>query len=210
MSLNENDTLGSLVKELLHKKSLSMRKFSKLTSIDVATISRIVNGKRRANLNHLQVFAQVLDVPIVNLVRAAGYEIEKNVTDDANETIRQMQKVIEKSDIHQEEFTLDLLEQRLSSYQQYSRTDEGEEIIRKEFKEKVKKVAGVGPYIQQLQDIFTKFTLRKGNAKELAVMGGVLIYFILTMDLVPDYLFPIGFIDDAIAVQTATQLLSQK
>ncbi|WP_343770096.1 YkvA family protein [Oceanobacillus oncorhynchi] len=39
-------------------------------------------------------------------------------------------------------------------------------------------------------------------------MGGVLLYFITPVDVVPDYIFPIGYMDDAIAVQIALKKLS--
>jgi uncharacterized membrane protein YkvA (DUF1232 family) len=32
-------------------------------------------------------------------------------------------------------------------------------------------------------------------------MGSALLYFILPVDVIPDYIFPIGYLDDAIAVQ---------
>ncbi len=46
---NEKSNLGLLLKKLLKEKSLSMRKLSALTNIDTATISMIINGKRKAN-----------------------------------------------------------------------------------------------------------------------------------------------------------------
>nr|WP_275949849.1 DUF1232 domain-containing protein [Oceanobacillus jordanicus] len=41
-------------------------------------------------------------------------------------------------------------------------------------------------------------------------MGGALLYFVLTLDLIPDYLFPIGYIDDAIAVQLTVSMLAKQ
>lgn len=41
-------------------------------------------------------------------------------------------------------------------------------------------------------------------------MGAVLIYFISTADVVSDYLFPVEYLDDAIAVQVVRNLLSNK
>ena len=56
----ENGKLGLLLKELLKKQSLSMRKLSEFTTIDTATISRIINGKRKAKPEHLQKLPTVL------------------------------------------------------------------------------------------------------------------------------------------------------
>ena len=43
---------------------MSMGKLSTLCQIDKATISKIINGKRKANLNHLQRFANAFDVSL--------------------------------------------------------------------------------------------------------------------------------------------------
>ena len=66
-----------MLKELLKERSLSMRKLSELTEIDTATISRIINGKRKATPEHLQKFANSLSVSIAELFVAAGYDIEQ-------------------------------------------------------------------------------------------------------------------------------------
>ncbi len=41
-------------------------------------------------------------------------------------------------------------------------------------------------------------------------MGGALLYFIVSVDVIPDYIFPIGYIDDAAAVQFVFNQLSHK
>lgn len=64
-----NATFGLRLRVLLKERSLSMRRFSELTEIDTATISRIINGKRKANLQHLERFADCLEVPLMDLLR---------------------------------------------------------------------------------------------------------------------------------------------
>ncbi|WP_146738132.1 helix-turn-helix domain-containing protein, partial [Bacillus tropicus] len=55
--------------------SLSMRKLGALTNIDTATISRIINGKQKANLKHLQEFSKHLRTPLEELLEASGIDI---------------------------------------------------------------------------------------------------------------------------------------
>ncbi|MEI2428252.1 helix-turn-helix transcriptional regulator, partial [Priestia megaterium] len=65
MSNIQNDqSLGLLLRSLLKENALSMRKLSSLTGIDTATISRIINGKQQANLHHLKQFAHYLNTPL--------------------------------------------------------------------------------------------------------------------------------------------------
>lgn len=41
-------------------------------------------------------------------------------------------------------------------------------------------------------------------------MGSALIYFILSVDVIPDYIFPIGYLDDAVAVQLVLNALMKR
>jgi uncharacterized membrane protein YkvA (DUF1232 family) len=41
-------------------------------------------------------------------------------------------------------------------------------------------------------------------------MGGVIIYFIISVDVNPDCTFPLGYLADAIAVKFTLNLLSAK
>ena len=75
--------LASLLKTVLHERSLSMRKLSKLTGIDTATISRIANGKQPANARHLQRIAHALNYPVVQLLSAAGFEVDSTRPGDS-------------------------------------------------------------------------------------------------------------------------------
>ena len=50
----------------------------------------------------------------------------------------------------------------------------------------------------------------KGTPRELAIIGGALLYFISPIDIIPDYIFPIGYLDDAIVVKIALDLLEKE
>ncbi|MGG1678552.1 helix-turn-helix domain-containing protein [Neobacillus sp. NRS-1170] len=205
-----DNNLGLLLKKLLKERSFSMRKLSELTDIDTATISRIINGKRKANPAHLQKFADCLQVPISELFIAAGFSIEeKNTTQQSDifMSVESIQNSLEFSHLIDNKFSIASLEQELSNYEQYVQTEEGKENILKSFGEKIKKLGSIGPFISQLKEMFEKFRLNKGTPRELAIVGSALIYFIVSVDVIPDYIFPVGFIDDAMAIQIVANLL---
>ena len=52
--------VGKIIKPILKEKSLSIRKLSKITSIDTSTISRIFNGKQQANIKTFRKNSQKL------------------------------------------------------------------------------------------------------------------------------------------------------
>ncbi|MBS4214560.1 helix-turn-helix domain-containing protein [Neobacillus rhizophilus] len=208
-----DNKLGLLLKKLLKERSLSMRKLSELTGIDTATISRIINGKRKAQPEHLQKFADYLGVPISELFIAAGFAVEEKKEiqqSDITMSVESIQKLLEASNLIDSEFSIASVERQLANYEQYAQTEEGKESILKSFGEKLKKIGSLGPFISQLKDMFERFRLNKGTPRELAIAGSALIYFIVSVDVIPDYIFPVGYIDDAMAIQLVANLLTIK
>lgn len=204
---NKHNELGLLLKGLLNDRCYSLRKFSELTGIDAATISRIMNGKRKAKPEHLQRFAECLQVPNASLFTAAGYEVNQALS-DLHSSIDHIQEILGMSEV--KDFSMEKMEQELKKYETYAQTEEGKKTILHQFGEKLQKAGGSGPFVDQLNDLHRKFRLHQGSKKELALMGSALIYFILTVDCIPDYVFPIGYIDDALAVKLIFQKLTVK
>ncbi|MBK3497094.1 helix-turn-helix domain-containing protein [Viridibacillus sp. YIM B01967] len=206
-------TLGLLLRELLKERSLSMRKFSELTGIDKATISRIINDKRKATPQHLEKFADCLGVPLINLFEAAGYPIEQSQEkshSDIHTSVDAIQAFLKSSNVYDNQFSMADVEQKLENYGLYAQTEEGKNTILKGFDEKIQNVGSIGPFISKLKELYEKFTLGKGTLFELTLIGSTLLYFIIPVDVIPDYLFPIGYLDDAIAVQLTTNALVKK
>ena len=208
-----NNNLGLLLKEFLKERSLSMRKLSELTGIDTATISRIINNKRNATPQHLEKFADCLGVPLITLFEAAGYPIEQRQEkseSDIHTSVDAIQALLKSSNVFDDEFSVAQVEQKLESYGLFAQTEEGKNTIVKDFDEKIKNVGSVGPFINKLKELYERFLSGKGTLFELTIIGSTLLYFIIPVDVLPDYLFPIGYLDDAIAVQLTTKTLLKK
>ncbi|AVQ98757.1 hypothetical protein OBCHQ24_06970 [Oceanobacillus iheyensis] len=204
---------GGFLKKQLQINGLTMRKFSEMTNIETSSISRIINGKRKANIHHLRTFSEALDIPIEELFKVAGYadlSISNNNEEKVEKHIQQLIKVIETSDMDHHEFSIDRLEKQLKNHRQHAMTEEGQETIKEKFKSKIKRIGAAGPFIRQLEEMYEQFTSGNVTIKHQLIMGGALLYFVLTLDLIPDYLFPIGYIDDAIAVQLTVSMLAKQ
>ncbi len=204
---------GGFLKNQLQINGLTMRKFSEMTNIETSSISRIINGKRKANIHHLRAFSEALDIPIEELLKVAGYadhSISDNNEEKVEKHIQQLIQVIETSDMDHHEFSIDRLEKQLKNHRQHAITEEGQETIKEKFKSKIKRIGAAGPFIQQLEKMYEQFTSGDVTIKHQLIMGGALLYFVLTLDLIPDYLFPIGYIDDAIAVQLTVSMLAKQ
>jgi len=215
MSTGSNDfKLGKLLKDLLKQRMWSLGKLSELTGIDKATISRIINGKRNANIHHLQKFSNCLEVPLAELMAAAGYDIENKQKEkeyDLQPNPDSIEDLLTSSStMYDRKFFEKNIIQELLKYEKVVQTKEGHEVILSGFADKLKKLESTGPYINQLKQLYQRFRLKRGTVSEITIIGSALLYFIMPIDLIPDYIFPIGYLDDAVAVKFVISILYPK
>lgn len=203
--MNEQMTalsIGTLLRTALKEQDYSMRQLGERTGIDTATISRIINHKRKANLDHLEKFSLTLNIPLATLLQAAGYR--GSSTHDEH-----LHALFNSPELLNENLSIPQIENQLSEYRILAATIDGKNRILKEFEGKIEAVGSIGPLIDQMKDLFHRFKQRKGSSKELAVIGGALLYFIVPADLIPDYLFAIGYLDDAVAVKITSSIVKR-
>ena len=208
-----NQQLGVFLKELLEQRSWSMGTLSRLSGIDKATISRIISGKRRANLQHLQKFSQAFGVSVETFMKSDGYDIQ--TADNQREmelhaALANVQSFLEISEMSHLKISMKRIEEELRKYSLVAETEEGQAVILDGFEKKLQNTGSGGPYIGQLKELYLKYRTKKASPAELALIGSALIYFIMPMDLIPDYLFPVGYLDDALAIQFVMNMLSIK
>lgn len=199
--------IGQLLRDSLQQHELSMRKLGELTRIDSATISRIINDKRKATLDHLEKFSAVLDIPLAQLVKAAGYPIEpkKEQTPVYNDTIQQL---LDTSKQLSAVLSAEAVENQLAQCRQLVQTPDGKRRVLQNFENKLKQAGGIGPFADQMNQLFSRFKTQAGSKRDLAVIGSALLYFIIPIDVIPDYIFAVGYLDDAIAVQIAASYVT--
>lgn len=193
---------GQLIKSALMKESMSMRKLSSATGIDTATISRIVNGKQPAKLEHLNQFSLHLNLSLEELVAASGFEMNNR-----KDKLSELLSVLQGMEIETQGIT-ERIRLELQKYERYAETEEGAEMILNKFPAKLAQLRSMGYYIDQLKDFYTQYNGLDVPAATRAVIGSALLYFILSADIIPDYSFPFGYIDDAIAIQLVLERLA--
>ncbi|KFM98918.1 DUF1232 domain-containing protein [Bacillus clarus] len=206
---NQNDRLGSLIKKLLKERALSMRQLGTLTNMDPATISRIINGKQQAKQKHIQKFAECLQVPpqlLYDEMYPDSPHINKEKT-DMYTSLDTIQQTLQSSNLFDFDYTTTRVKQELENYERYAQTAEGEKRIHESFASKLEQIDSTGPFIEQLTNMYQQFCKEATPLEERAIIGSALLYFILSTDIIPDYIFPIGYLDDAIAVELAKEKL---
>ncbi|ELK47776.1 UNVERIFIED_CONTAM: helix-turn-helix domain-containing protein [Halobacillus marinus] len=210
--MSSSTKLGEYLKERMGLLALSMREIGRRAGIDPAVVSKIMNGRRRATPAHLEKLAGVLDVPLKDLYRLADYPLdeEEKGSDELAQSVETIHQLLKVSEGYDGDFSLDRLKGELSSYQAYAGTEEGKASIKENFKQKLMKVgSAAGPFIQQLERMYDAFFQKEKSRRELMVIGGVLLYFIAPVDVIPDYFFPIGYVDDALAVQLYLSMVTK-
>lgn len=210
--MENHENFREYLSRRMEEKSLSARKLGALSGIDHATISKIMNGKRKVNIGHLQKLSSSLDIEMTALLDAAGYTAATGKKNGSKNqaSIEAIHKMMEITNTYDGSFTLERVEQEITEYQKGCQSKGGRESILKQFSEKLDQTVSKGPFVERLRKMHSLFSSGKGSARELALMGAALLYFIVTADLLPDYLLPIGFMDDALVVQLVVQQMEGK
>jgi len=202
----DTSVLGKLLKSAMAEQSLSMRKLSELTGICTATISRIINNKQSANLKHLQKFSKQLDIPIEKLLSVTGISVNEGLSGHSRFIFNIIHDTLASLGIDLDTILSDI-QKELQKYEEYAKTKEGKNVIYNAFRVKTAEIGETGVIIDQLNLLFNKFCSEDTSPDEQAVAGSAILYFILSMDVIPDYMFSIGYLDDAIAVNLVLKRL---
>ncbi|MDN7240604.1 helix-turn-helix domain-containing protein [Planococcus sp. N028] len=211
--------IGLLLRNALDKKDYSIRRLAEITSIDKATISRILTGKRKPTLQHLKKFSAALELPLNVLVEELDFEAKTHShspkqhakeNPSGSRSTSELDFLQKSVLLYDQTVTIDNISAELAKCDEYTETVEGVTMVKESFDAKVNHFGNIGPYIQQLKTWHQRFLLAQGTKKELAIMGGALLYFILPLDLLHDYVFAVGYLDDCLAIQLAGNRLENK
>ena len=82
-------------------------------------------------------------------------------------------------------------------------------MIKSDFDRKIKEINGVGPLIDSLENLYSRYILENPSSTKALIIGAVLLYFIIPLDVIPDYLFGIGYIDDMLLLQFELSVLDK-
>lgn len=183
---------GQSLLAALRRQRLSLRGLGRATEIDPATLSRLKSGKQRPTLSHLERIATAVDVPLATLLRWAGYGARRCET-----APRRWEDVLEDSlDGHQKEE----LEHALRQYETLASTEEGLALISSRTLAKLDECGAGGTFRRQVHDLFQAALDVDRPHAERAKAGSALLLFIVEADIIPDDQFPVGYLDDAVAV----------
>ncbi|SFC28328.1 DUF1232 domain-containing protein [Clostridium uliginosum] len=212
--MEETQNFGKLLKQLLSDKKISMGRLSIETGINKSTISRIANNKQKPNINHLKKISKAINISLGELLKAADIDIKESCTEETNTVDKIIENdyfntddVLKFSDKLKNKELENNIQKELNKYGQYVQTEEGKDLIHRDFNKKIETLSQTGQFISTLKNLYERFCSINITKKEFILIGAALLYFILPVDLIPDFIFPIGFIDDMIAVNLVLNML---
>ncbi|MCC0708995.1 helix-turn-helix domain-containing protein [Clostridioides sp. ES-S-0190-01] len=206
----EVESFGNLLKALLKEKSISMGALSKKSGIDKSTISRIANNKQKPNINHLEKIAIHLNVNLEELLKASGYEFKNSNNKqifNIDSDFSNFDDVLGFANLINDKNFNGNIEKELSKCELYVQTDEGKKLLFDSFSKKIDSIEKQGQFTDRLRDMYAEFCTGKLGIKKYLLTGSMLLYFVISTDVIPDFVFPIGFIDDLVALNMITKLL---
>ncbi|MCC0633589.1 MULTISPECIES: helix-turn-helix domain-containing protein [unclassified Clostridioides] len=207
---SEVENFGNLLKTLLKEKSTSMGELSKKSGIDKSTISRIANNKQKPNINHLEKIAIHLNVNLEELLKASGYEFKNSNNKqifNIDSDFSNFDDVLGFANLINDKNFNGNIEKELSKCKLYVQTDEGKKLLFDNFSKKIDSIEKQGQFTDRLRDMYAEFCTGKLGIKKYLLIGSMLLYFVISTDVIPDFVFPIGFMDDLVALNMVTKLL---
>ncbi|MGL6174583.1 MAG: helix-turn-helix domain-containing protein [Cellulosilyticaceae bacterium] len=207
-----NTQVGGLIRQVVKQKNLSLRQLGKEIGMDVSTLSRIVNNKQQPNIKHLEKISSALHIPLEELLRAAGHpvnpitQVGHKIPDKGSLEDQDIFEIC--SQLEGEEFTTHI-ERELDKYGQYMSVPEGKAMVMEQFESKLDSVGQIGPIVDLLKELYQLFCQADLARTLLILIGSGLLYFIIAPDIIPDFVFPLGFIDDTIAIKIITNKIAK-
>lgn len=206
--MSDQEKLRDHLKKEVADRRLSLRELGRLSGIDHATLSKIMNGKRKINLNHLHRLSEGLGISVKSLLTDSD---NHHIADDnLGGNLEAVQKLVKANHPEMDDITLGRIDLEIEKYATDSMTPRGRQDISEKLKDKMAQSSETGIFMNNIRSMYNKFITMDGHPKDIALMGGALLYFIVTTDLIPDYLLPIGLLDDALIVQAISQRIENK
>lgn len=206
--MNDQEQLRSYLKREVAIRKVSLRELDRLTGINHATLSKIMNGKRKINLDHLHRLSEGLDISVNELLSVL--QNHDRTDEDLIENLEAVQKLVKTTHPEIDTVTLTQIYAAAEKYANESMTPQGKREISEELRIKLRQSSTAGSFMKNIQKMYNNFITMNGTPKDIALMGGALLYFIVTTDLIPDYLLPVGLLDDALIVQAISQRMENK
>lgn len=191
-----HDRLGPLLRARIAARGRSLRAVAREAGVSHSTLSRLLNGHTHPTRRLLVAIAPVLGIPVGELVAAAGTAPAEQ--DSVWAVLRDMGIDPSPGEL------LGRVREGLVRLREYAATEEAFSLAREGLDRKVTALGARGPVIEKLRAL-GRLYLDGGDAPWEARLaaGSAVLYFLHALDVIDDFMWPVGYLDDAVAVALA-------
>lgn len=191
------DHLTSLIRRRMQARSLSLRALARLAGVEHSTLSRMLRGKSQPSVSLLAAIAPHLQLPLPELLQQAGLRPLHAPATEAFplHSLRQLGL--------DPRVDTTVVAAQLERLREYAGTTEAQRLAAEGLDRKIEELGARGPAIDHLRGLATIYLDPDEPTPVRAAAGSAVLYFLLAVDHIDDYLFPIGYLDDAVAIAIA-------
>ena len=181
----------------MREKRLSVRALAKQAGISHSAVSRLLNGRSRATVQTLGALAPVLGLTLEDLLRV----------DPRGHEEKEYPGLLEHLGVDSRSPALVLrVRGELDRLRAFAGTREGRMVARDLFFRKVEDLGATGPLMDRLRTLHSVYLDQEAETPAVrSAAGSAVLYFIQAVDAIDDFLWPIGYLDDAIAIELVEQ-----
>lgn len=206
-NFSTQNRFGDWLREELRSRKISLRELGRATELDPATLSRLSSGKQRPTLSHLARLGQALGVSLPDLLNAAGYgsceeSRGQKTGSEAPDPLDQMLRDAWKDGPGARSARWADVARQVEDGTATSLAEESLQAIERETFAKIGRIHASEAFAAKVRDLYGCVFDPKGPSERRALAASALAYFVSEADVIPDGAFPVGFIDDAIAVES--------
>ena len=211
MSNDDNTLLKVEINNYLTENNLSLRKFSKIVDIPISTLSRIINSKQKPNITHIKKLSKFIPLFLNSFLNddLSSKDINIDITNTQALQNNELYNILKFSQFADSKKLNQEINNQFNKCKEYAKTQDGINMIKSDFDRKIKEINGVGPLVDSLENLYSRYILENPSSTKALIIGAVLIYFIIPLDVIPDYLFGIGYIDDMLLLQFELSVLDK-
>lgn len=211
MSNDDNTLLKVEINNYLNENNLSLRKFSKIVDIPTSTLSRIINSKQKPSITHIKKLSKFIPLFLNSFLNddLSSKDINIDITNTQSIQNNELYNILKFSQFADSKKLNQEINNQFKKCKEYAKTQAGINMIKSDFDKKIKEINGVGPLIDSLNSLYNKYILESPYSTKALIIGAVLLYFIIPLDVIPDYLFGIGYIDDMLLLQFELSVLDK-
>lgn len=211
MSNDDNTLLKVEINNYLNENNLSLRKFSKIVDIPTSTLSRIINSKQKPSITHIKKLSKFIPLFLNSFLNddLSSKDINIDITNTQSIQNNELYNILKFSQFADSKKLNQEINNQFNKCKEYAKTQDGINMIKSDFDRKIKEINGVGPLIDSLENLYSRYILENPSSTKALIIGAVLLYFIIPLDVIPDYLFGIGYIDDMLLLQFELSVLDK-